>query len=175
MSHQGLKDKVLAEVHQCVLLEGPLTLLTMVLNRVEHGLSFTSHVTNIVRPQIVRVRQLIGKSTVSSLLHSLDDREGIVGEDNLVELLPHRHPVDNETWGERPESFRVRARANCRPSQKYGAPRTHLVIMRDVQTPDYPSWGVNCCQGRNKVRAIDIAEQGILVASAKLTVRTYVR
>jgi hypothetical protein len=51
MGHQGLKDKVLAEVHQCVLLEVPLMLLAMVLNCVEHGLSFTNHVTNIVRPR----------------------------------------------------------------------------------------------------------------------------
>ena len=56
MGHQGLKDKVLAEVHQCVLLEGPLMLLAMVLNRVKHGLSFISHITNIVWPQIVRVQ-----------------------------------------------------------------------------------------------------------------------
>ena len=56
MGHQGLKDKVLVEVHQCVLLKGPLTLLAMVLNRFEHGLSFTSHITNVVWPKVVRVQ-----------------------------------------------------------------------------------------------------------------------
>ena len=164
MSHQGLKvkDKMLAEVHQCVILEVPLTLLAIVISRGEHVLSFMGHVTNVVRPQIVRVQQLIGKSTVSGLLRSLDDREGIIGEENLGKLLPHRCPIDNETRGKRPESFRVRAKW-C-PSQKDEAPCTHLVIMRDVQTPDCPSWGVNCCQGRNEVRAIDIAERGFLVA-----------
>ncbi len=75
MGYQGLKDKMLTEVHQCVLLEVPLTLLDMVLNRVEHDLSFTSHVTIVVRPQIVCAQQLIGESTVSGLLRSLDDRE----------------------------------------------------------------------------------------------------
>ena len=97
MSHQGLKDKVLAKVHQCVLLEVPLTLFAMVLNHVEHELSFTGHVTSVVCPQIVRVQQLVGKSTVSSLLCCLDDREGIIGEENLGKLLPHRRPIDNET------------------------------------------------------------------------------
>ena len=71
MGHQGLKDKVLSEVCQCVLLEVPLTLLAMALNHVEHGLSFTSHVTKVVRPQIVRIQQLVGKLTVSGLLAAL--------------------------------------------------------------------------------------------------------
>jgi hypothetical protein len=118
MGHQGLKDKVLAEVCQCVLLEVPLTLLAMVLNRVEDSLSFTSHVTNVVWPQIVHIQQLVGKSAISGLLCCLDDREGIVGEENLGKLLPHCHPVDDETRGKRPESFRVRA--NYCPSQKDG-------------------------------------------------------
>jgi len=109
MGHQGLKNKVLAEVHQCVLLEVPLTLLAMVLNRVEHGLSLTGHVANVVRPQVVCIQQLVGKSTVSGLLCCLDDREGIVGEENLSKLLPHSRPVDNETRGKRAESFSVRA------------------------------------------------------------------
>ncbi len=130
MGHQALKNKVLTEVHQCVLLEVPLTLLAMVLNCVEHGLSLTSHVANVVRPQVVRIQQLVSKSTVLGLLHCLDDREGIVGEENLSKLLSHCRPVNDETWGERPGSFRVRA-DDC-PNQKDGAPRTHLVVMRDM-------------------------------------------
>ncbi len=71
MGHQGLKNKVLAEVHQCVLL----------------GLSLTGHVANVVRPQVVCIQQLVGKLTVSGLLC-----EGIVGEENLSKLLLHRRP-----------------------------------------------------------------------------------
>jgi hypothetical protein len=67
----------------------------------------------------VRIQQLVGQSTVSGLLCCLDDREGIVGEENLGELLPHCRPVDNETRGKRPESFSVRA--DYRPSQKDGS------------------------------------------------------
>ena len=37
--------------------------------------------------------------------------------------------------------------------------------MRDVQTPDCTSRGVNRCQRRNEFRAKDIAERGFLVAS----------
>ena len=68
------------------------------------NLSFTGHVANVVRPQIVRVQQLVGQSTVPGLLRCLDDREGIVGEENLSELLPHSRPIDNETRGKRAES-----------------------------------------------------------------------
>ena len=85
------------------------------------------------------------------------------GEENLGELLPHRRPVDDETRGKRPDSFRVRA--DYCPSQKDGASHAHLVIMRDVQTPDCPSRGVNCCQNRNEVRTVDVVEHAFLVAS----------
>jgi hypothetical protein len=87
MSHQGLKDKMLAEVRQCVLLKGPLTLLAIVLSSLQYVLSFTGHVANVVRPQIVRIQQLVGQLTVPGLLCCLDDREGIVGEENLAALL----------------------------------------------------------------------------------------
>jgi len=88
------------------------------------------------------------------------------GEENLGELLPHRRPVDDETRGKRPDSFRVRA--DYCPSQKDGASHTYLVIMRDVQTPDCPSRGVNCCQNRNEVRTVDVVEHAFLVASESL-------
>ena len=67
---------MLAEVRQCVLLKVPLTLLAVVLGSLENVLSFTGHVANVVRPQVVRVQQLVGQSTVSGLLCCLDDREG---------------------------------------------------------------------------------------------------
>jgi len=111
----------------------------------------------------VRIQQLVGKSTVSGLLRCLDDREGIVDEENLGELLPHRRPVGDETRGKRPESFCVRA--DYCPSQNDGASHAHLVIMRDMQTPDCPSRGVNCCQNRNEVRTVDVVERAFLVAS----------
>ncbi len=56
MSHQGLKDKMLTEVHQCVLLKVSLTLLAIILISLEYVLSFTGHVANVVRPQIVRIQ-----------------------------------------------------------------------------------------------------------------------
>jgi hypothetical protein len=87
MGHEGLKDNMLPEMHQCVLLEVPLALLTMVLNHVEHVLSVTSHVTNIVRPKIVPIQQLISEPTIVGLLCGLYDCGGIVGEENLIELL----------------------------------------------------------------------------------------
>ena len=111
----------------------------------------------------MRIQQLVGKSTISGLLRCLDDREGIVGEENLGEFLPHRRPVDDETRGERPDSFRIRA--DYCPSQKDGASYTHLVIMRDVQTPDCTSRAVDCCQNRNEVRTVDVVERAFLVAS----------
>ena len=95
----------------------------MVLNPVEHGLSFAGHVTNVVRPQIVHVQQLVGKSTISGSLRCLDDHEGTVGEENLDKLLPHRRSVNNETRGKRP---RVSAsEPTTAPAKKMG-PLAHI-------------------------------------------------
>ena len=92
-----------------VLFEVPLTHLSLVLDRSEHLLCFSSHVTNVVGPKIVPEQQLVGKSTVPGLLRDLDDREGIMREENLGELLPHLRPVDEEARGKGAKSFGVRA------------------------------------------------------------------
>jgi len=104
---------MLAEVHQCILFEVPLACLSLVLNRSEHLLGFSSHVANIVRPKIVPVQQFVGELTVSGLLRGFDDRVGIMREENLSELLPNLRPVDDEARGEGTKSFGVRA--DCSP------------------------------------------------------------
>ncbi len=161
MSHQGLEERGLAKVHQCILLEVPLELLALVLNRAEHVLGIASHVTNVVRPKIVPVQQLVSESTVAGLLRGLDDRECIVGKEDLSKLLPHCRLVDKETWGKRPVSFGVRTGND--PSQKDGAPRNQLVIKREMRTPDDTSRGILCGQN-HKARAIDLVQWIILVA-----------
>ncbi len=123
MGHQGLEDKMLPKMHQCVLAEVPLALLTMVSNPQEHFLGLASHVINVVRPKIVAVQKLISKPTIAGLLHGLNDREGIMGEKNLRELLPHRRPVDKETRGKRAKSLGVRA--TTAPAKRMGP---HTII-----------------------------------------------
>ncbi len=83
--------------------------LSLVLDQGKHLLCLSSHVTNIVGPKIVHEQQLVAKSTVPDLLCGLDDREGIMREENLGELLPHLRPVNEEAQGKGAKSFGVRA------------------------------------------------------------------
>jgi hypothetical protein len=87
---------------------------------------------------------LVGESTVLGLLRGLDDREGIMREENLGKLLPHLRPVDEEAQGKGDKSFSVRA--NYGPSQKDGASHNHLIIMREMCAPHDTSLGVHCGQ-----------------------------
>ena len=93
--------------------------------------------------------------------------EGIVGEENLGKLLPHHHPVDKETWGERPKSLGVRTDNDPRQKQKDGAPHNHLVIMRDKRAPNDTSRVIHCGQRGNRIRAIDAIQWVLFVASAQ--------
>ena len=91
--------------------------------------------------------------------------EGIVGEDNLGKLLPHRHPVDKENRGERTKSLSIRTDND--PRQKDGAPHNHLVIMRDMRAPDDTSREIHCGQRGNRIRAIDVIQWMLFVASVQ--------
>ena len=65
----------------------------MVNNHRENFLSFLSHIINIFRPKLVAVQQWISKPTIAALLPGLNDREGIMGEKDLRDFLPHLRPV----------------------------------------------------------------------------------
>ena len=108
------------------------------------------------------VQQFISEPTVAALL-CLNDREGIIGEKDLRELPPHRRLVDKKTWGKWAKSFVVRTSCGC--IQENGALHNHLVIMRDMRSPDNTSCGIHYSQGGKYFLAMDVAQWNIFVAS----------
>ena len=151
MRDEALKDLVLLEVQKGILLKAPVALLAIIAAAGEGLFSLSCHIVDVVWAEVVRIQQFVCQPTITPRLCSLDDRKGVASEENLREFLPHCCPVYEECVGEGSDHLCVRT--NCGAHLEDGAPRYHLIIMRDIRAPDDTSRGIHCCCRRDKVRA----------------------
>ena len=80
MRDKSLKDLVLLEVHQCILVKRPVAPFIMLSASGEGSLCLSSHVINIVWAKVVCVQKLVHQPTIVCHLCRLDDGEGVASE-----------------------------------------------------------------------------------------------